>query len=256
MNSYKKSCFIIIYLLISIYSSSQKAVVVNQGDKFKIININNIGFYFNYLNYDKELYLLNDTYQLENKNKLTRDYYNSINLNILSSENKIGEIYFRDTIYYKSNLNIDDIDNVVRGILYQNHLREFDYNKNGIYYFNVFCDINWYQGVYLNYKIFLNEKYAILECRQTQTFSITEGDNPEFEDTGMDYYNSKKIGIDDSNYQNINGIIENSKRFRKNKAYNQLYFISILNDVRTGIKNYFTEYIYDISEQKTYLNIK
>ena len=140
--------------------------------------------------------------------------------------------------------------------LYQNHLREIDYNKNGIYYFNVFCDINWYQGVYLNYKIFLNEKYAILECRQTQTFSITEGDNPEFEDTGMDYYNSKKIGIDDSNYQNINGIIENSKRFRKNKAYNQLYFISILNDVRTGIKNYFTEYIYDISEQKTYLNIK
>lgn len=255
MSSTIKSFIIIIYLLISVLSNAQKAVVSNQGDKFIIVNINNLGFYFNFI-YDKHKYLLNNTYQLESKSKLTRELYNNINLNILSSENKIGEIYFRDTIFYNFNLNNDDVHNIVREILYQKNLREFDYNKNGIYYFNVFCDIMWYQGFYLSYKIFLNEKYAILECRQTQTFSISEGDNPEFEETGMDYYNSRKIGIDSTNYEKINGGIEYYNRFRRNKAFNQLYYISILNDVKTSIKKYYKEYFNEISEQKKYLNIK
>jgi hypothetical protein len=243
-------------LFVSFYCFAQKSVTSNQGDKFNVVNINNLGFYFNYTLYDKQLNLLGDTYQLENKSKLNREFYEGVNLNILSAQNKVGEIYFRDTIHYNSNLNIEDIHHIVRGILSQNYLRDFDYGKTGIYYFNVLCDISWYQGVYLSYKIILNQNFVVLECKQTQTFSISEGDNPEFEETGMDYYNSKNIGIYETSYKNLNGGIEYYNRFRKNKAYNQLYFISILNEVRLKLRNYYKDYFTEISEQKIQLGLK
>jgi hypothetical protein len=256
MHCFLKVNFILIFLTISLYPCAQKGFINNQGNKFNIVNINNLGFYYNYYSYEKQLNLLYDTYHIENKNKLTREIYENLNLNLISSSKKIGEIYYRDTINYNSNINIEDVHNIVRGTLYQNYLREFDYNKTGIYYFDVLCDINWYQAVYLKYKIILNENNAILECRQNQTFSISEGENPEFEETGMDYYNSKTIGIYKASFKTNSGNFENYDRFRRNKAFNQIYFISILNDVKSSLKKYFTDYFYEISEQKRQLELK
>jgi hypothetical protein len=246
---------IILYILLPFFSFSQQSAIKSQGISYNIINKNNTGFYFNYFYSDSES-LLQQYFSLEDKKSLDRTFYDKANLNLISLDNKIGEIYTSDTIFYENNLNIEDIQNIVSYTLSNTYLRDFKKNSQGLYYFNVNCDITFYQNVPLNYKIFIKDKYLILECKQFQTFALSESEIPAFENTGLDFYNSKTIGIKKGTYVNVNGTSEIENKFRKNKAYNQLFFISILNDVRNKVKNYFSEYLYNISEQKKYHNLK
>lgn len=251
----KLKYLLITLLLFSKVTFGQIPTLKSQGISYNIINKNNTGFYYNYFYIESEN-LLQQFFGLADKKRFDRKYYESIDLNILSKDNKLGEIYYRDTVYYNTNLNFDDVQNIVSYTLSNTYFRSFEKNRYGLYYFNVNCDITFYQNVLLNYKIFVKDSFLILECKQFQTFSISEGDIPAFENTGLDFYNSKAIGIKNVTYVNINGGLELEDRFRKNKAYNQLFFIAILNDVRFKIKDYFSEYLNNISQQKKSLNLK
>jgi hypothetical protein len=193
---------------------------------------------------------------LSSKKFLDKNTYQNINLNILSKDGKVGELYYIDSISYNKNMNFEDFNNIISNILTTNYLRNFEKNKYGLYYFNINCDIIFYQNILLNYKLQLTDNFLILECKQNLNFSISESDLPEFDLTGMDFYNSKSIGISNTSYSNINGVSQIDDRFRRSKAYNQLSYIAILNDIRNRLKNYFTEYGNEISEQKLYLDIK
>ena len=87
-------------VLLNTASFSQIKVLKSSGPTIKIINNQSSGFLYNYynrINYDN---MLNQTFNIKDKNEVNREIYNDLNLNILSKNNIIGEIYFTDTIKY------------------------------------------------------------------------------------------------------------------------------------------------------------
>jgi len=250
-----KKIIIIIIVILPNCIFSQKTVVYSQGGGLKIVNKSNVGFSFNYYYQDFES-LVDATFNLSTKKNLDKSTYENINLNILSKNGVLGELYFIDSIPLNKNLGFEDYNNIISNILSNNYLKDFEKNKYGLYYFNVNCDINFYQNILMNYKIQISDRFLFLECKQNLNFSISESDLPEFDLTGMDFYNSKTIGISNGSYLNINGVPQIDDRFRRSKAYNQLSYIAILNDIRIKVKKYFQEYGNEISEQKYYLDIK
>ena len=252
-----KKILLIYLVFINTASFSQVKTIKSSGPTIKIINNQSSGFLYNYynrINYDN---MLNKTFNIKDKNEVNRERYNDLNLNILSKNNIIGEIYFSDTITYSSNTNFDIVNSYLSEVLKNSNYIDFDKNKYGLYYFDVKSNLEYPMSNYfnLNYKLLISNNYLILECKQMQTFNISESESEDFEESGMDYYNSKDIGLKVGTFKTYDGKDNvDINRFRKNKAYTQLIYLSVLNNSRMNIKESFNEYLNVLSEQLKYIN--
>ena len=249
---------LLIYLvLLNTASYSQIKVLKSSGPTIKIINNQSSGFLYNYynrINYDNMLY---KTFNIKDKNEVNRERYNDLNLNMLSKNNITGEIYFSDTITYSSNFNFEIVNSYLSEVLKNSNNIDFDKNEYGLYYFDVKSNLEYpmSNNFNQNYKLLISNKYLILECKQMQTFNISESESEDFDESGMDYYNSKDIGLKVGTFRTYDGKDNvDINRFRKNKAYTQLIYLSVLNNSRKNIKDSFKEYLNVLSEQLKYIS--
>lgn len=249
---------LLIYLvLFNTVSFSQVKVLKSSGPTIKIINFKSSGFLFNYYtqsNYDS---MLNITFNIKNKDEVSRDKYNNLNLDLLSKNKIVGELFFSDTIQYNSKFNFNIVNTYLSEVLKNSNYIDFDKNNYGLYYFDVVSNLYYPMFNYINqnYKLIILDKYLILECKQMLTFNISESEAEEFKESGMDYYNSKDIGLKVGTFKTYDGKDNvEINRFRKNKAYTQLVYLSVLNNTRIIIKESFSEYLNVLSEQLKYIN--
>jgi hypothetical protein len=219
---------------------AQKSIVKTSGPVQKIQNIDANGFLFFYsvLDFDQILY---KTYSIENKKMLTIENYSNLDLNLISKEKKIGNIYFNDTIRYPLNINSKIVNELLGQMLSNSNLNRYNQNSYGLYYFDVTFYFSFFNKETFNYKLFVKENEIILECNQYMNFFTYEHQATDETELNNDFYNSEFIG----KHIKENGEI----RFRKEKAYKQLVNISIYNDVRDKIRSYFKDYIYEVNDQ-------
>ena len=138
-----KKVLLIYLVLLNTASFSQVKILKSSGPTIKIINNQSSGFLYNYynrINYDNMLY---KTFNIKDKNEVNRERYNDLNLNILSKNNIIGEMYFSDTITYSSNLNFDIVNLYLSEVLKNSNYIDFDKNKYGLYYFDVKSNLEY-----------------------------------------------------------------------------------------------------------------
>jgi len=238
------------YLLLSLFifflnfAFAQKTIVDTKGPMTNTINYTTPGivYFYNPSEYNN---LLSSTFNIENKKTLNRELYEKADLNILSKNQKLGVLYFIDTLFYPENIKFEDANDIICQALSNTYLTDYDINEYGLYYFDVRFNISYFYTQVFNYKIELKKDKLYLSCNQNLNFYTYEHQAFDNSENDNDFYNSSEIGIFP------NG---SNQRFRKEKAYKQLVNLAIYNNAKLQTLNYFKGYFDAVSTQKKYLN--
>jgi hypothetical protein len=238
----KKYLLLNLFIFFLNFAFAQKTIIDTKGPITNTINYTTPGivYFYNPSEYNN---LLSSTFNIENKKTLNRELYEKVDLNILSKNQKLGELNFIDTLFYPENITFEDANDIISQSLSNTYLTDFNVNDYGLYYFDVRFNISYFYTQVFNYKIELKKDKLFLSCNQNLNFYTYEHQSYDNSENENDFYNSYKIGISPN---------DSNQRFRKEKAYKQLVNLAIYNNAKIQTFNYFKGYFDAISAQKKY----
>jgi hypothetical protein len=184
--------------------------------------------------------LIENKLNIDIRNGINEKKYKSLLFNDFGSIQNKSLFEFNDTINLNNNLNIDNINDLIKNYISEKNNYEVNYNKYGIYNLSIKLKYLYLSDLMLNFNIIVNKTNLVIKASQNLHLVI----NPttyytEFKVAGP--YNSHLLAYSSSEQAdengNVNGKSIESYEFNKYYAYFHLFYYSSLLETRDKIKS-------------------
>jgi hypothetical protein len=184
--------------------------------------------------------LIENKLNINIRNGINEKKYKSLLFNDFGSIQNKSLFEFNDTINLNNNLNIDNVNDLIKNYISEKNNYEVNYNKYGIYNLSIKLKYLYLSDLMLNFNIIVNKTNLVIKASQNLHLVI----NPttyytEFKVAGP--YNSHLLAYSSSEQAdengNVNGKPIESYEFNKYYAYFHLFYYSSLLDTRDKIKS-------------------
>jgi hypothetical protein len=184
--------------------------------------------------------LIEKTFQINLRNGLDEKKYNSIIFNDFGLQSSIGLFQINDTLNFSSNLNIDEINELIKNYVSEKNNYEVSLNKFGVYNFSVKLKYFYLSDLMLNFNFIINKTNVVIKSSQKLHLLISPTIYyTEFKVAGP--YNSHLLAYSSSELADENGNVIGkqieSYEYNKYYAYSHLFYYSSLKKTRDIIKN-------------------
>ena len=184
--------------------------------------------------------LIENRLNINIRNGINEKKYKSLLFKDFGSIRNKSLFEFNDTINLNNNLNIDNINDLIKNYISEKNNYEVNYNKYGIYNLSIKLKYLYLSDLMLNFNIIVNKTNLVIKASQNLHLVI----NPttyytEFKVAGP--YNSHLLAYSSSEQAdengNVNGKSIESYEFNKYYAYFHLFYYSSLLETRDKIKS-------------------
>jgi hypothetical protein len=184
--------------------------------------------------------LIENKLNIDIRNGINEKKYKSLLFNDFGSIQNKSLFEFNDTINLNNNLNIDNINDLIKNYISEKNNYEVNYNIYGIYNLSIKLKYLYLSDLMLNFNIIVNKTNLVIKASQNLHLVI----NPttyytEFKVAGP--YNSHLLAYSSSEQAdengNVNGKSIESYEFNKYYAYFHLFYYSSLLETRDKIKS-------------------